>query len=238
MAWPKGKKHTREEKKKISKELRKYYSNPQAIKKARKVWSSPTYKKKLSLSLKKYFSKPGTKEKASKTLKKYFQNHSGFVQTSKSIEKIDRAMTKWWKEHPNVRRERSRAVKKFFIEHPSKFRKFMKYGKNSSVLRLKTKNGFIVRSYGEQKIANYLYDNGIEFSYEKEILVFEKEGQICVPDFYLPQFRYYLEYYGGHPKAWKKKVMKNKLYEKYNIPYIFLTPDKLRNLKENLIIVK
>jgi hypothetical protein len=110
----------------------------------------------------------------------------------------------------------------------------MKYGKNSSVPHLKTKQGFLVRSKGEQKIANFLYDNKIKSFYEGKTLMFEKEGQICVPDFYLPKSKThkatYIEFYGGYPAAWKKKVMKDKLYKKYKIPCVFITPSELRDL--------
>jgi hypothetical protein len=229
----KGEKHDIRAKKKISSSLKKYFSNPFVKKKVsrlmKKRYSNPLARKKISKSLKKYFSNPRAKEKASKIRKKYYQEHPEF------IKKMDRAVTNWWREHPNIKKEKSEYVKKFFIEHPEKFKKFMKNGKNSSVLHLKTKQGFLVRSRGEQKIANFLFDNNIKFSYEKEVLKFEKEGQICVPDFYLPKYKTYIEFYGGHPKAWKKKVLKNRLYKKYRIPCIFITPAELRDLNNYLI---
>ncbi len=194
MAWPKGRKHTKREIRKISKFTSRYYSNPLARKKMSEL-KKRQYKERPEL-----------------------------------IAEIDREITSWWKEHPHIRKERSIQVKRFFINNPDKFKKFMKYGKNSSVLHLKTKSGFIVRSYGEKKIADFLFENKIKFLYEKKILIFRQEGQICIPDFYLPKFRIYIEFYGGHPKSWKKKVMKNRLYKKYKIPCIFITPAELRDL--------
>jgi len=62
---------------------------------------------------------------------------------------------------------------------------------------------------------------------------------LCVPDFYLPKYNThnmtYIEFYGGYPKAWKKKVLKNRLYKAHKIPYIFITPAELRDLQENLV---
>ena len=194
MTWPKGRKHTKEEIKKISKFTSRYYLNPLA------------------------------RKKMSELKKKQYQERPEL------IAEIDRKITAWWKEHPHVRKERSVAVKRFFMKNPSKFKKFLKYGKNPSALYFKTKQKFLVRSRGEQKIADFLFENKIKSLYEGKTLIFEKEGQICVPDFYLPKFKIYIEFYGGHPKSWKKKVMKNKLYKKYKIPCIFITPAELRDL--------
>jgi len=117
------------------------------------------------------------------------------------------------------------------MKHPEKFKNFMKGGRNLLTPHIKTKSGFLVRSHGEQAIANFLHDNKILSSYESKSLIFKSEGQICVPDFWLPKYKTYIEFYGGHPLAWKKKVLKNKLYKKYNIPCIFITPAELRDLR-------
>jgi len=221
--------------KRISVMLRKRYSNPSARKKLsaalKKRYSNPLARKKMSLSLKKYFSNPEARLKMSRIRKKYFKEHPEFSKNPNFIRKIDRAVTKWWKEHPHIKKERSIKIKNLFIKNPEKFEKFMKYGSNNKKPHLKTKSGFLVRSHGEQKIANFLFEKKIKSSYEKQTLIFEKEGQICVPDFWLPKFKMYIEFYGGHPKAWKKKVMKNKLYKKYKIPCIFITPAELRDLE-------
>ena len=194
MAWPKGRKHTKEEIKKISKFTSRYYSNPLA-------------RKKMS------------------TLKK-----KQYQERPELITEIDRTVTKWWREHPHIKKERSETLKKLFIEHPDKFKKFLKYGSNPILPHFKTKQKFLVRSRGEQTIANFLHDNNLVAQYESKTLIFKEEGQICVPDFYLPKYKMYIEFYGGHPKSWKKKVMKNKLYKKHKIPCIFITPAELRNL--------
>jgi len=190
-------------------------------------------KENISKAMKKYCSTPSAKLKRSKIMKKRYKENPNI------INKIDKAVTSWWREHPNIRKERSETLKKLFIKNPSKFSNFMKYGKNPNQLRLRTKKGFLVRSKGEQTIANFLHDNNIQNSYESKTLIFKSEGQICVPDFYLPKYNThnmtYIEFYGGHPKAWKKKVMKNKLYKKHKIPCIFITPAELRDLRYYLL---
>ena len=198
MPWPKGRKHTEEERKEVSKSVKKYFSNPASRKK-----------------------------------------HSIAMRNPEVVRKIDRARTKWWREHPNIKEETSIRVKNLFMKHPEKFKKFLKYGSNPNSLRFRTKQGFLVRSRGEQDIANFLHDNNLVAQYESKTLIFKEEGQICVPDFYLPKSKThnmtYIEFYGGHPKAWKKKVMKNKLYKKYKIPCVFITPGELRDLKYYLL---
>ena len=194
MSWPKGKKCTKEQKEKISKSLKKYYSNPLA------------------------------RKKHSTAMRKRYKEHPQLAK------QIDRKMTEWWREHPHVKKEMSIKVKNLFISNPDKFKKFLKYGSNPAFPRFKTKSGFLVKSRGEQKIANFLHDNKISSSYESKTLIFKEEGQVCVPDFYLPSSKTYIEFYGGHPKAWKKKVLKNKLYRKYKIPCVFITPGELRDL--------
>ncbi len=183
------------------KEYNKYREN------ARKVRSASSYRKKISKIIKENYRK-----------------------NPELIAKVDRAVTQWWEEHPNIRKERSEEMRNLFIKNPDKFKGFMKFGNNSADTIFKTKQKFNVRSRGEQQIADFLWRNKIKAFYEAKPLTFEKEGQICVPDFWLPKYKTYIEYYGGHPKSWKKKVMKNKLYKKYNISCIFITPTELRDL--------
>lgn len=244
MVWPKGRKrgkHTKEHKEKISVGVLRYFSIPGAREKFIKTHSNQEFRKKDSLQKKKYYSNPITRQKISKLLKKYYSNPKARERDSRIqkrylmkhpefAERMDRAMTKWWCEHPNIKKEKSIEFKKLFIKNPARFRKFMSYGNNSKKPHLKTKQGFLVRSKGEQKIANFLHDNKISSAYESKTLNFEKEGQICIPDFWLPKFKIYIEFYGGYPAAWKKKVMKNRLYKKYKIPCIFITPAELRDL--------
>ncbi|MCC8196477.1 MAG: UvrD-helicase domain-containing protein [Ruminococcus sp.] len=55
-----------------------------------------------------------------------------------------------------------------------------------------------VKSYGEMEIANFLYENGVEYKYENpyEIDTRTEEYAQYNPDFYLPEYGIYIEYFG------------------------------------------
>lgn len=147
---------------------------------------------------------------------------------------IDKKVTEWWENHPNIRKKRSDEIKRFFQNNQDKFEsKFLNGKVNSSKLKYKTRQGFKVRSKCEKQIADFLHKNKIQCKYEAEAL--NLEGNIFVPDFYLPDYEIYMEYYGGFPGSWKKKVLKNKLYAKYSVDCIFITPAELKDLDNSLL---
>ena len=61
-----------------------------------------------------------------------------------------------------------------------------------------TLKGEIVKSYGELEIANYLFSNNIKYEYEKEYKynTLTDDYQQYKPDFYLPEYDIYIEYFG------------------------------------------
>jgi hypothetical protein len=156
--WPKGKKHKKGWKENISKGMKKYFSNPKARKKHSRI-------------MKKHYSNPSARLHMSRAIRKLYRENPDI------LKKIDKSVTIWWREHPNVKKERSETLKKLFIKNPDKFKNFLKYGKNPSRLHLKTKQGFLVRSHGEKTIADFLHDNKIQSQYEAKTLIFEKEGR-------------------------------------------------------------
>ncbi len=54
------------------------------------------------------------------------------------------------------------------------------------------------KSEGERRIASFLTDSSIKYQYEPGVLVnsYEYKPRIWYPDFYLPEFGTYIEYYG------------------------------------------
>ncbi len=61
-----------------------------------------------------------------------------------------------------------------------------------------TINNEIVKSYGEMDIANFLTKNGIQYIYEHPYEIdtrTDEYSQYC-PDFYLPEYNIYIEYFG------------------------------------------
>ena len=54
------------------------------------------------------------------------------------------------------------------------------------------------KSEGERKIADFLSCNNIRYLYEAPVLInsYDSKARIWYPDFYLPEFKTYIEYYG------------------------------------------
>ena len=64
--------------------------------------------------------------------------------------------------------------------------------------RLGDKSGSIYKSEGERKIAHFLDQSNIGYHYEPAVIVHADHGKprIWYPDFYLHEFKTYLEYFG------------------------------------------
>jgi DNA helicase-4 len=62
----------------------------------------------------------------------------------------------------------------------------------------RTLNKELVKSFGEIEIANYLFKNGVNYKYEEEYEVNTASSEYAQyrPDFYLPDYKIYIEYYG------------------------------------------
>lgn len=225
--------------KKLMSQIRiEFFRNPAERKKAseniKKVYQErPEIKHKISLSLKKYWNKnPEAKIEMSRIKKQQYKSNPELRN------KIDRIVTAWWKAHPAERKKKADRIKKWFIENPDAFKEFMKHGKNPLKKHLKTSQGFLVRSKGEQQIANFLYKNKIPCLYESIDLMITTppfKGNICNPDFYIPSYNIFIEFYGGYPTAWKKKVLKNKIYKAHRIPVLGITPAELEDLDYYLL---
>ena len=74
------------------------------------------------------------------------------------------------------------------------------------------------KSRGEKKIADFLESVQIEYQYEKAVLLDSYDGmaRIWYPDFYLPEFKTYIEYYGmsGSPNYDQGIKVKEMVYSK------------------------
>jgi hypothetical protein len=84
------------------------------------------------------------------------------------------------------------------------------------------------KSEGERKIANFLGYNNIRYLYEAPVLIntIDSKARIWYPDFYLPEFKTYIEYYGlaGDPQ-YDFGIKKKKLsYQKSEVDVISLYP--------------
>jgi hypothetical protein len=103
-----------------------------------------------------------------------------------------------------------------------------------------TVRGEEVKSHGEQKIADFLADNGIRYEYERpiEVGIWIFTDKLSRPDFYLPDYDVYIEYWGMVDVADERKrreyvrAMRWKMakYHEYRIKFISIYPRNLRNL--------
>jgi len=103
------------------------------------------------------------------------------------------------------------------------------------------------KSKGERRIANFLGKNSIQYRYEPAVAVHSEQDKprIWYPDFYLPEFKSYIEYYGMAGKPCYDQGIKRKedVYSKMGLdvmpvyPWMFKEDWKgylMRGLKRNV----
>jgi hypothetical protein len=74
------------------------------------------------------------------------------------------------------------------------------------------RDGTIVQSHGERITAEFLAEHGIEYRYDERIRIVQ--GMAIRPDFYLPEFDLYIEYWGMDTIDYKMGMLKKrKLYQ-------------------------
>ncbi len=109
---------------------------------------------------------------------------------------------------------------------------FGKEEKEKKVSRFKCLDGDIVKSRGELIIDNHLHRLGINHAYEKTVKV---RGEPIKCDWFLPDYKVYIEYWGFHGKAYKKrKEEKIKLYKKGNLALISIENPMFSDIYSNL----
>lgn len=134
--------------------------------------------------------------------------------------------------------------------------KYVKSTAQELAQNLKTISGESVESLEELLIANYLFLNGVKYEYEKEYEynTRDKDHRQYKPDFYLPEYKIYLEHFGVNEEMrvpwlngfeedqyiegihWKRELhneKKTKLIESYS--YYNKHGILLEKLEENLI---
>ncbi|HBM16328.1 MAG TPA: hypothetical protein DD381_08325 [Lentisphaeria bacterium] len=94
---------------------------------------------------------------------------------------------------------------------------------------IEAKSGTLVQSDGERLIADFLHENNIDFRYDERIRLIE--GFAVRPDFYLPEFDVYIEYWGMDTIDYKIGMMKKqKLYQQEGKKLIPIYPKDKNNL--------
>ncbi|MCX7004145.1 MAG: HEAT repeat domain-containing protein [bacterium] len=95
-----------------------------------------------------------------------------------------------------------------------------------------TRGGTLVQSDGERIIAEFLDAHGIAYRYDERIRIIE--GFAIRPDFYLPEFDVYIEYWGMDTTDYKIGMLKKKkLYQqegKRLVSFYFSEKPRLREL--------
>jgi len=84
------------------------------------------------------------------------------------------------------------------------------------------------KSRGERKIADFLDENDIQYKYESGVLIYQAENfpRIWYPDFLLPEFSTYIEYYGmvGNPDYDRGIKVKETAYARMEMSVIPVYP--------------
>ena len=106
------------------------------------------------------------------------------------------------------------------------------YGFKGSII---SKNGHKVRSHYEVKIDNFLSSSNINHETNKQII----KGKQYLCDFYLPDHKLYIEYWGleRFPNYIKRKTKKLKLYKKLKLKLLEIYPREniIKKLSERLL---
>ena len=85
----------------------------------------------------------------------------------------------------------------------------------------------VLRSEGERRIAYFLESNSIKYHYEPGLLInSDEKPRIWYPDFYLPEFGAYIEYFGlvGSQNYDRGIKRKETLYFKTGLAVISVYP--------------
>lgn len=85
-----------------------------------------------------------------------------------------------------------------------------------------------LKSEGESKIARFLEENSIKYHYEPGLLIYypKDKPRIWYPDFYLPEFGTYIEYFGlsGKQQYDQGIRVKESIYSKMGLSVIPVYP--------------
>ena len=111
-------------------------------------------------------------------------------------------------------------IKEYILDYLVELEESLENSNNKSYGKYITLDGKKVRSKSERAIANYLYEHGIKYNYEKEVIWINKVDKTknYKPDFYLPDFDVYIEH-------WFISKESDNVPENYNF-------DKIKYLKE------
>jgi len=100
--------------------------------------------------------------------------------------------------------------------------------------KIRAKDGTWVQSHGERLICEALDSANIQYRYDERFRILD--GYAIRPDFYLPEFDVYIEYWGMDTADYKIGMLKKqKLYQQQGKRLISLYPDDKPRMKETLM---
>jgi hypothetical protein len=91
--------------------------------------------------------------------------------------------------------------------------------------------GSVFKSRGEKQIMRLLERNGIAYEHEYPLAVIDRgKTKIWYPDFYLPEYGMFVEYFGidGDPGYDERTRHKMEVYKKAGIEGLFLKSDSMK----------
>jgi hypothetical protein len=99
--------------------------------------------------------------------------------------------------------------------------------------KYRTQDGHRVRSRAEAMIDDYLYNNGIAHAYERRLPGIDSD---VISDFYIPQGKVYIEFWGMEENKTysERKKKKLEIYSNENFNLIELNDDDIQNLDDVL----
>ena len=101
--------------------------------------------------------------------------------------------------------------------------------------KIRTRDGTWVQSDGERMIAEILASENIRYRYDERFRILD--GFAIRPDFYLPEFDIYIEYWGMDTADYKIGMLKKqKLYQQQGKKLISLHPQDKPHLRETLLV--
>ncbi|NPA74687.1 MAG: hypothetical protein GXO25_01225 [Euryarchaeota archaeon] len=128
------------------------------------------------------------------------------------------------------------AIKRGIMHNQDNIRNFNYKDKKYHTRKYVCIDGQKVRSKVEREIYNYLILNGVKVRYEA--IYKTPWGSIIRPDFYLPEYQIYIEYFGkeiGEDKKYDEIMkFKNGLYSTSAVPFVILHRHDEENLYLNI----
>jgi hypothetical protein len=216
-------KFTRGHKERIRKSNRKAWQGItlriEQIKQARKRWKSKDARKKHAEIMKKRYEDRVLRAKMAIILRQ--------AKLKPAARKKAREITI---QHPYLKKDFKKRLEVYLATYELK----MLLGKDKEKPTIRTLTRYKVRSSYEKDAVNFLWFEKIKQEYETICLFFPE--MFCIPDIYLREFNIIIEIAGQFPKTRAKNTIKRKVYKKYNIPVVWLTPSSFADLHRSIIL--